>query len=83
MHRHSMAMLDNIVMMDETMVSDHMPQTKRQLKQLIKKGLPGPVKAKVTASRTRQIIIAFLDKKGLVYTHIVPRVSPSTPTTPS
>jgi hypothetical protein len=58
MHRHSMAMLDNIVMMDETMVSDHMPQTKRQLKQSIKKGLSGPVKAKVTASRTRQIIIA-------------------------
>jgi hypothetical protein len=29
-HCPSMAMLDNIVMMDETMVSYHMPQTKRQ-----------------------------------------------------
>ncbi len=30
---HSMLMLDNIVMMDESMVSYHMPQTKRQSKQ--------------------------------------------------
>jgi hypothetical protein len=41
--RGSMAMLDNIVTMDETMVSYHTPKTERQLKQWIKKGLPGPV----------------------------------------
>jgi histone-lysine N-methyltransferase SETMAR len=39
----------------------------------IKKGSPGPVKAKVAASRTKQMLVAFFDKKGLVYTHIVPR----------
>jgi hypothetical protein len=32
-HRRFMAMLDNIVTMDETMVSYHTPQTKRQSKQ--------------------------------------------------
>jgi histone-lysine N-methyltransferase SETMAR len=72
-HRRSMAMLDNIITMDETMVSYHTPQTKRQSKQWIKKGSPGPVKAKVAASRTKQMLVAFFDKKGLVYTHIVPR----------
>jgi histone-lysine N-methyltransferase SETMAR len=71
--RGSMAMLDNIVMMDETMVSYHTPKAERQLKQWIKKGLPGPVKAKVAGCRTKQMMVVFFDKKGLVYTHIVPR----------
>jgi histone-lysine N-methyltransferase SETMAR len=72
-HHRSMAMMDNIVTMDETMVSYHTPQTKRQSKQWIKKGSPGPVKAKVAASCTKQMLVAFFDKKGLVYTHIMPR----------
>jgi predicted HAD superfamily phosphohydrolase YqeG len=77
-----MSILDNIVTMDETMVSYHSPQTKRQSKQWIKKGLPGPVKAKVAASRTKQMVLAFFDRKGLVYTNIVPGASSSMPTTP-
>ncbi len=60
-HRRSMAIMDNIVTMDETMVSYHTPQTKRQSKQWIKKGSPGPVKAKVAASRTKQMLVAFFD----------------------
>jgi histone-lysine N-methyltransferase SETMAR len=72
-HCHSMAMLDNIMTMDETMVSYHTPQIKRQSKQWIKKGSPGPVKAKVAASCTKQVLVAFFDNKELVYTHIVPR----------
>jgi hypothetical protein len=39
----------------------------------IKKGSPGSVKAKVAASCTKQVLVAFFDNKGLVYTHIVPR----------
>ncbi len=76
-------MLDNIVMMDKTMVSYHTCQTKRQSKQWIKKGLPGPVKAKVHASCTKWMVLALFDSKGLVYlyTNITPRASPSTPTT--
>jgi histone-lysine N-methyltransferase SETMAR len=72
-NRRSMAMLDNIVTMDETMVCYHTPQTKKQSKQWIKKGQPGPIKARVHASRTKQMVMAFFDSKGLVYTHIVPR----------
>jgi histone-lysine N-methyltransferase SETMAR len=74
-NRRSMAMLDRIVTMDETMVSYHTPETKKASKQWIKKGLPGPIKAKVHASRTKQMLLAFFDSKGLIYTHIVPRGS--------
>jgi hypothetical protein len=67
--RRSMAMLDNIV----TMISHHTPETKKQSKQWIKKGQPGPLKARVHASQTKQMILAFFDSKGLIYTNIVPR----------
>ena len=66
-------MLGNIITMDETMVSYHTPETKRQSKQWIQKGKPGPIKARVHASRTKQMVLAFFDSKGLVYTHIAPR----------
>jgi hypothetical protein len=66
-------MLDCIVMMDETMVSYHTPETKKQSKQWIPKGQPGPLKARVHASRTKQMVVAFFDSRGLIYTHIVPR----------
>ncbi len=51
----------------------HTPQTKKQLKQWIKKGRHGPVKTKVAASRTKQLVLAFFDSKGLVYIHIIPK----------
>jgi len=73
--RHSKSMLDNIVTMDETMISYHTPETKKQSKQWRRKGQPGPIKAKVHASRTKQMVMAFFDNKGLIYTHIVPRGS--------
>jgi hypothetical protein len=44
------AILDNIVTMDETMVSYHMPETEKQSKQRIKKGQPGPIKVRVHAA---------------------------------
>ncbi len=69
-------MLDNIVTMDETMVSYHTPETKKQSKQWIAKGKPGPIKARVQESRTKQMILAFFDNKGLVYSHIVARGVP-------
>jgi hypothetical protein len=67
-----MAMLDQIITMDEMIVSYHTPQTKKQLKQWIEKGKPGPTKARVHASWTKQMLLAFFDSKGLVYTHIMP-----------
>jgi histone-lysine N-methyltransferase SETMAR len=68
-----MAMLDNIVTMDESAVSFHTPETKQQSKQWLPKGQPGPIKAKVQASRTKQMVLAFFDAKGIIYTNYVPR----------
>lgn len=65
--------LDTIVTMDESAVCYHTPETKRQSKQWLKKGTPGPVKAKSAASRTKQMVLAFFDSKGVIYTNIVPR----------
>ncbi len=72
-HRHSMSYLDNIVTMDETMVSQHTPETKKQSKRWVKKGSPGPLKARVAASRVKHMVMAFFDSAGLIYTHIVPK----------
>ena len=66
-------MLGSIVTMDESMVCYHTPKTKKQSKQWLKKGLPGPIKAKVHACRTKQMVMAFFHSKGLIYTLIIPR----------
>lgn len=65
--------LDNIVTMDETMVSQHTPETKKQSKRWVKKGQPGPIKARVHASRSKHMVLAFFDAGGLIYTNIVPK----------
>jgi hypothetical protein len=57
--RRSMLMLDNIIMMVESKISYHAPETKRQSKQLIKKGLSGPQKVKMLTSRTKQMMLMF------------------------
>ena len=69
--RESKAFLNRIVTMDENMVSFHTPETKRMSKQWIKKGQPGLVKARVHASRTKQMVLAFFDADGLIYTRMV------------
>jgi hypothetical protein len=55
--------LGEIITMDESAVSMHTPEMKLQSRQWLKKGAPGPIKAKVVASRTKQ----------MVYTNHVPR----------
>jgi hypothetical protein len=52
-----------------------MPEMKKQSKQWIQKGQPGPIKARVHASRTKQMLLTFFNSKGLIYTHIMPRGS--------
>ncbi len=37
------------------------------------KGSPGPIKAKVQATRKKQMVLAFFDSKGLIDTNFVPR----------
>jgi histone-lysine N-methyltransferase SETMAR len=71
--RRSKAILENIVTMDESAVSFHTPKTKVQSKQWLKKGEPGPIKAKVHATRTKQMVLAFFNAKGLIYTNYVPK----------
>ncbi len=73
LRRRSLAVLDNIVTMDESAVSFHTPKTKRQSRQWVKKGQPGPIKARVHASRTKQMVLVFFDAKGVIYTNYVPK----------
>jgi hypothetical protein len=37
------------------------------------KGSPGPIKAKVQATRKKQMVLGFFNSKGLIYTNFVPR----------
>ena len=39
----------------------------------IKKGRPGPIKAKVQCARTKQMVQAFFNTKGPIYTNMMPR----------
>ena len=71
--REGETFLHNIVTMDESAVAYHTPESKRQSKQWLAKGEPGPIKAKSQVSRTKQMVLAFFDHKGLIYTNIVPR----------
>jgi histone-lysine N-methyltransferase SETMAR len=66
------SVLDRIITMDESAVSMHTPTTKQQSKQWLKKGTPGPVKARVHATRTKTMVLAFFDSKGMVYNNYVP-----------
>ncbi len=72
-HQRSKAMLDSVVTMDESAMSFHTQETKQLSKQWLKKGEPGPIKAKVHATRAKQMVLAFFDSKGLIYTNYVPR----------
>jgi histone-lysine N-methyltransferase SETMAR len=65
--------LGKIITMDKSAVSMHTPETKLQSRQWLKKGTPGPIKAKVVVSHTKQMLLAFFDDKGMVYTNHVPR----------
>ena len=55
--------------MDETMVSLHTPETKKQPKD----GSIGDVST-VHAKRSKFMVMAFFDAAGIIYSHIVLRV---------
>ncbi len=71
--RSGLSMLDRIITMDETLVSYFTPETKRMSKEWTLKGKPGPLKAKVQASRSKQMVFAFFESHSLIYTHIASR----------
>ena len=64
--------LDKIITMDEHAICYNTPETKRQSKQWLE-GTLGPVKAKLLASRTKQMVLPFFHSKGMIYTNIVIR----------
>ncbi len=64
--RSRLSMLDHIITMDETLVSYSTPETKRMSKDWTLKGKPGPLKAKVQASRSKEMVFAFFDSRGLI-----------------
>jgi hypothetical protein len=70
-----LSMLDHIITMDKTLDSHFIPETKRMSKEWTLKGKPGPLKAKVQASRSKQMVFAFFDSRSLIYTHIASRSS--------
>ena len=72
-HCHSSSWLNNIVTMGEAMVSLHAPaETKKQSKKRVPKGQLVPTKAEVPATGSKQMVLAFFDAAGLIYSHIVP-----------
>jgi hypothetical protein len=56
-------------------VCSYTPYTEKQSQEWIRKGQPSPIKAKIPASQTKQMLLAFFDRKGLIYSHVVPRGS--------
>jgi hypothetical protein len=64
--RQLLAVLNNIVTMDGPAILFHTPETKKQLMQWVKKGQPGPIKAHVHASRSKQMVFVFFNAKGVI-----------------
>ncbi len=58
---------------DEPAVSFHTPETKQQSKLCTKKIKLGPIKAKVHVTRSKLMVLAFFNNKGLIYINYVPR----------
>ena len=71
--RLGLAFRRSVVTMDETMVSFHTPETKERSKQWLPRGSPGPVKAKVIASRKKQMVLSFFDHQGLIFQRFAPQ----------
>jgi Transposase (partial DDE domain) len=65
--------LGKIITMDKLAISLHTPENKNQSKQWLKKGTPGPVMPKAQAWWSKQMVLAFFDKKGMKNTHYAPR----------
>jgi hypothetical protein len=59
--------------MDESAISFQTLETKRASNQWVKKGQPGPRKAKVYATRTKKMVLVFFTAKGVIYTNYVPK----------
>jgi [histone H3]-lysine36 N-dimethyltransferase SETMAR len=57
--------------MDKSALSKHTPETKKQSKQRLKKGVPGPVKPKVHAWRIKLMVITFFDSQVTILSNYI------------
>jgi transposase len=80
-NRSSMTMLDQIIMMDETMVSYHTPQMKRQSKQWIEKGKQAPSRLKSMPAGQNRCCWPSLTARAWSTPTLFRRGPPSMPTT--
>jgi hypothetical protein len=71
--RQLLAILNNIITMDESAVLFKSPETKKQLMQWVKKGQPGPIKARAHTTWFKQMVLVFFDTVGILYTKYVPK----------
>jgi hypothetical protein len=62
-----------ITTMDKSAVLIHTPETKLQSKKWLKRGIPSPIKAKVFASHTKQMVLAFFDYYRIILTNYIPQ----------
>jgi hypothetical protein len=69
----SMAIFDQIVIMEMSAVYFHNSLIKQQSKHWLGKGQPGPIEAKVQASRSKNMALAFLGSNGLININHMPR----------
>ena len=68
-------MLDQNITMDKLAASMHSAysRNKAAVQAVAKKGTPGPVKAKVHATRTKTMMLVFFNSQRMVYTNYVPK----------
>ena len=65
--------LDRIITTDESWFHYYDPETKQQSSQWKNCNSPPPKKAKITKSLGKNMLIPFMDRKGMLLTHAVPR----------
>ncbi|UYV77575.1 SCD [Cordylochernes scorpioides] len=63
---------DKIITGDETWVYSYDPETKRQSAEWRGQGEPRPKKSRILKSRNKVLLVAFLDKKGIVHPEYLP-----------
>lgn len=71
--REGEAFLDRIITTDETWIWFFDPETKRESSAWKHTSSPPPMKARVQKSGSRYMFIMFLDRRGMLLCHTVPR----------
>ena len=65
--------LQRIITTDETWLHNYDPETKEQPAVWIRSGSPPPMKARVTKSGGKTMLVMFADIRGMILMHAVPK----------